>query len=88
MISDSGSVSEESAMLGFPAVTPRRAMERPEGLDAGSVILTGIEPNAILDAVAYSLTRPSDRLTIPDTYQIRDCSNRVLSIILSRPLTA
>lgn len=86
VISDSGSVSEEAAILGFAAVTPRRAMERPEGLDAGTVILSGVEPDDIIAAVAYSLTRPLDQATVPATYQIRDCANRVMSVILSRPL--
>ena len=86
VISDSGTISEEAAILGFAGVTPRRAMERPEAMDAGSVILAGIEPDDIIAAVAYSLTRPLDALQIPEAYEVADCANRVLSLILSRPL--
>ena len=49
-ISDSGTISEESAILNFPAVTVRSAMERPEALDAGSIILTGINSKIILSS--------------------------------------
>jgi UDP-N-acetylglucosamine 2-epimerase (non-hydrolysing) len=51
-ISDSGTISEESAMLGFPAISLRQSMERPEAQDAGSIILTGFEPDIVLNAIA------------------------------------
>jgi UDP-N-acetylglucosamine 2-epimerase (non-hydrolysing) len=51
-ISDSGTISEESAMLGFPAISLRQSMERPEAQDAGSIILTGFEPDVVLNAIA------------------------------------
>ena len=51
-ISDSGTISEESAMLGFPAISLRQSMERPEAQDAGSIILTGFDPNVVLNAIA------------------------------------
>ena len=43
VLSDSGTVSEESAIAGFPAVTIRDAMERPEALEMGSIVLTGVD---------------------------------------------
>jgi len=52
VVSDSGSISEESSMLGFPAVTIRRAMERPEALDTGAMVLAGTTTEGVLDAVA------------------------------------
>lgn len=86
VVSDSGTVSEESAILQFPAVTPRRSMERPEGLDAGNVILTGPQAEDVVRAVHYSLARDMTALTSPVEYKVRDCANRVMSILLSRPL--
>ena len=86
VVSDSGTLSEESAILGFAAVQPRRSMERPEGLDAGNVILAGTKPRDVLAAIEYSISRDMSRVTIPSEYEILDCSNRVLSVILSRAL--
>lgn len=54
-ISDSGTISEESSMLNFPAVTIRNSMERPEAIDAGSIILTGLIPEIVLDAVNIAI---------------------------------
>lgn len=54
-LSDSGTISEESSMLGFPAVTIRQSMERPEAIDAGSIILTGLNPDIVLDSVKVAI---------------------------------
>lgn len=58
-LSDSGTISEESSMLGFPAVTLRQSMERPEAIDAGSIILTGLNPDIVLDSVKVALDEHS-----------------------------
>jgi len=50
-LSDSGTISEESAMLNFPAISLRQSMERPEAQDAGTIILTGFEPEIVLSSV-------------------------------------
>ncbi len=50
-LSDSGTIGEESAILGFPAVTLRKAIERPEALDAGTLVITGFDPDVVLNAV-------------------------------------
>ncbi|MDA3854382.1 MAG: UDP-N-acetyl glucosamine 2-epimerase [Bacteroidales bacterium] len=50
-ISDSGTISEESSMLQFPAISLRQSMERPEAQDSGSIILTGFEPEVVLNAI-------------------------------------
>lgn len=86
VVSDSGTLSEESSVLGFPGVTPRRSMERPEGIDAGAIILTGPKPSDVIAAVEYTLERDIERLTVPREYTVTDCANRVLSVLLSRPL--
>lgn len=86
VISDSGTISVESAILEFPAVTPRRSMERPEALDAGSIILCGVDAANMAAAVDYAIKRPPGSTEVPEAYQVTDCANRVLSVILSRGL--
>jgi len=82
-ISDSGTISEESAILSFPAVTLRNSMERPEALDAGTMILTGLDQTNVLECVNLAIkedqTRPETR--IPPEYQIENTSWRVLKLI-------
>jgi UDP-N-acetylglucosamine 2-epimerase (non-hydrolysing) len=46
-------------MLGFPAVTIRNSMERPEAIDAGSIILTGLDPDIVLDSVKVAIDEHS-----------------------------
>lgn len=88
-ISDSGTITEESAILGFPAVTPRNAIERPEGLDQGSILMTGLGPDEILSAVEAVTemrglpTEEVDETTLPLDYRIQNTSQRVVSLILS-----
>ena len=81
-ISDSGTISEESAILGFPAINLREATERPEALDAGTIILTGIEGDTVLDAVELIIKEPARQATIPSEYMIEDVSRRVLRLIM------
>lgn len=82
VISDSGTVSEESAVFGFRAVTLRESMERPEALEAGSVYLSGLGPDQLVLAISVTLKlEMPDRL--PDDYVPRDFSNRVAKYILS-----
>ena len=54
-VSDSGTISEESSMLNFPAITIRQALERPEAMDAGTIILTGLDPEIVLDSVRLAI---------------------------------
>lgn len=84
VLSDSGTITEESALLGFPAVTVRTAMERPEGLDTGSIVLAGLEPAVVMDAVEAVMAqhRAGLRAPVPDDYRITNVSQRVVNLIL------
>ena len=82
VISDSGSVSEESAILGFRAITLRDSMERPEALESGVLILAGTEVNGFLTAVEMEL-QLDQTTTIPAEYEIQDTSQRVIRFIAS-----
>ncbi len=61
VISDSGTISEESAILGFPAISLRQSMERPEAQDCGTIILTGFDPEVVLDSVDLVIKEHSSR---------------------------
>jgi UDP-N-acetyl-L-fucosamine synthase len=84
-ISDSGTISEESTMLGFPSISLRQSMERPEAQDAGSIILTGFEPNIVLNAIATVIEEHQLQITShqsPKEYFIPNTSWRVVKLIL------
>lgn len=84
-LSDSGTIAEESSILGFPAVTVREAHERPEGMDEGVVIMTGMSTERILQAV--EMTRAQfdgiGRCRVPNDYNVDIVSWKVAKIILS-----
>jgi UDP-N-acetylglucosamine 2-epimerase (non-hydrolysing) len=82
VLSDSGSVSEESAILGFPAITIRDSIERPEALEAGSIIMSGITRKGMLEAITILENTPSSQ-NVPQEYLIPDSSNRVVRFIAS-----
>jgi UDP-N-acetylglucosamine 2-epimerase (non-hydrolysing) len=84
VLSDSGTVSEESATLSFPAVTVRRSMERPEALDTGGIILTGLDPMVIRGAVRLVVEqRRLGRIApVPAEYRVENVSQRVVNLIV------
>ena len=85
VISDSGTISEESAILSFPAISLRQSMERPEAQDAGTIILTGFDPNIIMcsiEAIVGALDKKHEYEHIPNDYSISNTSLRVLKLIL------
>ena len=86
VISDSGTITEESSLLKFPAITIRQAHERPEGMDEGTLIMTGLNTNRILesiDVVTSHYAQNNNAIkTIPD-YETENVSKKVLRIILS-----
>lgn len=82
-ISDSGTISEESAILGFPAISLRNSMERPEAQDAGTIILTGFDQRAVLNSIDIAIAEHKVRKynnNVTD-YSITDTSWRVLKLI-------
>lgn len=87
-ISDSGTIAEEASILEFPAITPRDAIERPEGLDVGCIIMTGVNHEAIIEGVRASTQLFAEREThglphpVPADYCITNTSERVVSLIL------
>ncbi|MFG1871666.1 non-hydrolyzing UDP-N-acetylglucosamine 2-epimerase [Micromonospora arborensis] len=83
-LSDSGTISEESAILGFPAVTLRESIERPEALDAGGIVMTGLDPDGVLEAIRVVVDQvAADGVPCPVDYQVPDTSRRVVDFILS-----
>lgn len=80
-ISDSGTISEEASILGFPAVTIRDSMERPEALETGAVIMAGLDSSNVIRAIEVAVRFPS--LSIPAEYKVTDFSRRVLGIVQS-----
>ena len=82
VISDSGTISEESAILKFPAITLRNSMERPEAIDAGTIILTGFDPEIVLDSIKIAMEEGAKYTKICPEYEIDNCSMRVLKLIL------
>jgi UDP-N-acetyl-L-fucosamine synthase len=84
VISDSGTISEESSILGFAGVTPRISIERPEALDSGTITLAGSSVQEMMAAIAHSRRVVLSGLAIPpEEYRVPDFSHRVLNSILS-----
>jgi UDP-N-acetyl-L-fucosamine synthase len=84
VVSDSGTISEESAILSFPAISLRQSMERPEAQDAGTIILSGLDPDVVTDSVSLVIREHQSRVyeSIPVEYKIPDTSWRVLKLIM------
>lgn len=85
VLSDSGTLSEESAMLDFNGVLIRTSTERPEVLDKGSVIIGGIQSNDIEQAIELSRAQKknSETYSLPADYQDKNVSIKVVKIIQS-----
>ncbi len=85
-ISDSGTITEESALMGFPAITIRQAHERPEGMDEGTLIMSGLEAEDVctaIDCVTGQLhDRPGLIRTVPD-YDVDNVAEKVVRLIMS-----
>lgn len=83
-ISDSGTISEESAILNFPAVTLRKSIERPEAIDTGSIIITGLNPEVLFQSVRIVTEEKMffPKPEIPTEYSICNTSLRVAKLIV------
>lgn len=86
VISDSGTITEESSILSFPAITIRETHERPEGMDEGTLIMSGLDPKSVLKAIHVTVSHynenPNPFRLLPD-YDIDNVARKVLRIILS-----
>ncbi len=80
VVSDSGTIGEEAAILGVRAISPRRSMERPDAMDCGSVVLCGTSIKGILQAGLAQLALPLPA-HIPADYAVTDTSARVAKLI-------
>jgi UDP-N-acetylglucosamine 2-epimerase len=83
VLSDSGTISEESSILGFPAITLRDSIERPEALDSGSIIMTGLNTEDVVRGVGIAIADGPVTSSHPAGYEVNDTSNRVVRFISS-----
>ncbi|GLR87682.1 UDP-N-acetyl glucosamine 2-epimerase [Bradyrhizobium iriomotense] len=86
ILSDSGTITEEASLLNLPAITIRNAHERPEGMDVGTLVMSGLKSRRVLEAVQVVInqhqTNPRSFRTVPD-YEAGPVSKQVLRIVLS-----
>ena len=84
VLSDSGTISEESAMMGFPAVSIRTSTERPEAVDAGTIVLGGVSKESMLNAIEITKELSiNNNSQLPWEYQITNTSERIVKVIQS-----
>ena len=84
-ISDSGTITEEAAIVGFPAITARDTHERPEGMDTGVLVMTGIDTSSMIDGITLARKHYDSQSSRnnPLSYQDLDVSWRVAKLIQS-----
>ena len=81
VLSDSGTIAEESSLLGFPAVTLRDSIERPEALDTGAIIMTGLDPANVMLGIRCATA--SQAAVVPTDYATANCSERAVNFVVS-----
>ena len=85
-ISDSGTITEESSILGFPAITIRQAHERPEGMDEGTLIMSGLKRDDVMNAIDIVTCQWAENnavVKLVEDYDVDNVSKKVVRIIVS-----
>ena len=86
VVSDSGTITEEASLLNLPAITIRNAHERPEGMDVGTLIMSGLKKERALDAVKVIVAQhdKTKRVMQPvEAYEASSVSKQILRVVLS-----
>ena len=86
VISDSGTITEESSLLNFPAITVRNTHERPEGMDVGTLIMSGLKKESVLDAISVTLAQRAKKTRVKraiEDYESVGVAEQILKIVLS-----
>lgn len=85
VLSDSGTIAEESSLLGFPAITLRDSVERPEALDTGAIIMAGLDPDNAVEAIRVRVADAGmgQAVIVPQDYSQPNTSERTVNFIVS-----
>ena len=86
VVSDSGTITEEGSLLNLPAITIRNAHERPEGMDVGTLIMSGLKQERVLDAVKVIVAQhdKTKRVIEPvQDYEASQVSKKLLRVVIS-----
>jgi len=85
VISDSGTITEESSILNFPAIMIRQAHERPEGMDEGVLIMSGLHKDNVINSISIVTSNDYNKRTykIVDDYDIDNFSKKIIKIVMS-----
>ena len=84
VLSDSGTILEESSVMGFPAIQTRVSSERPEGFDEGVLILSGLDKDIILQAIDITTKQVAtgEKFNVPRNYRDTNVSSKVLRLVV------